>query len=225
MDMESIFMDLINDNETLPSDTMEVEFSNLSRPPQSDLLTRTASIDAGTVVTTETYLGRLPTRMYLTCDDDELSAYQCLLRKQIEFFETTAVANNPKQGRNKPIHLGQVGIRCVHCRLLQLQQEANVKPYHQHQQLTTKGASYFPGTLEGVYQAAQNMASHHFLSPPGECCPCLPVEIQRELHALNQHPERKSGGGKTAWARRARALGVIESDDGYLRFVPLESRS
>jgi hypothetical protein len=45
-----------------------------------------------------------------------LSAYQCLLRGQIEYFVATAGdAASTVKGRNVPIREGQVGIRCRHC--------------------------------------------------------------------------------------------------------------
>jgi hypothetical protein len=53
--------------------------------------------------------GRCPTILYLSCDPETLSDYQCLVRKQIELFE--ANENDVMagaQGRNKPIVLGQV---------------------------------------------------------------------------------------------------------------------
>jgi len=51
--------------------------------------------------------GRLPLRIYLTCDDQAFSPYQVLVRQQIEFFETLPVDLDVVQGRNKPIQLGQ----------------------------------------------------------------------------------------------------------------------
>lgn len=54
-----------------------------------------------------TLTGRLPMRIYLTCDDKTFTPYQVLVRKQIEFFETLPVDLDVVQGRNKPIQLGQ----------------------------------------------------------------------------------------------------------------------
>jgi hypothetical protein len=60
--------------------------------------------------------GRNPVLLYMSCDDDSLSAYQCMVRRQIEIFEArTEDVESNAQGRNKPIVLGQVGIRCRHC--------------------------------------------------------------------------------------------------------------
>jgi hypothetical protein len=54
--------------------------------------------------------------LYIESDERNLSQYQCLARKQIEIFEATdEEAGMNAQGRNRPIQLGQVGIRCRHC--------------------------------------------------------------------------------------------------------------
>ena len=131
-----------------------------------------------------------------SCDDDNLSSYQCLVRKQIEIFEATAedIASTA-QGRNKPIVPRQVGIRCRHC--------SGIPPRHR-----TRGATYYPAKLNGLYQAAQNMATAHL----GTHCQLIPDALRRDLTILK---DRKSsaGGGKQYWADCVRMLGVVESDD------------
>ena len=95
--------------------------------------------------------------------------------------------------------MGQVGVRCRHCSFL--------LPKHR-----ARGAVYYPAKLEGVYQAAQNMASGHLC----EHCPHISEELRNDLKKLR---ERKSsaGGGKKYWADGVRVLGVVEDDD-VLRF-------
>jgi hypothetical protein len=144
--------------------------------------------------------GRRPITLYMTCDEDSLSEYQCLVRRQVDLFEARReeVDSNAK-GRNKPIVLGQVGIRCHHCSML--------PPKHR-----TRGAMYYPAKLHGLYQAAQSMASGHLCYH----CQHIPNEIRQELLVLR---ERKSsaGGGKKYWADGVRVLSVYEDEDG-LRF-------
>jgi len=144
--------------------------------------------------------GRPPICLHLVCDADSLSPYQCLLRKQIEIFEALrGDTETNAQGRNRPIVIGQVGIRCRHCSSL---------PYRQR----ARGAVYFPARLAGLYQAAQNMAVSHL----AQRCPLVPVDVRSKLTTLR---ERKSsaGGGKKYWAEGVRVLGVFEDGDG-LRF-------
>jgi hypothetical protein len=144
--------------------------------------------------------GRDPITLYMTCDEESLSEYQCLVRRQVDIFEARReeVDSNAK-GRNKPIVLGQVGIRCRHCSML--------PPKHR-----TRGAMYYPAKLNGLYQAAQSMASGHLCYH----CQHIPNEIRQDLLILR---ERKSsaGGGKKYWADGVRELSVYEDEEG-LRF-------
>lgn len=139
--------------------------------------------------------------LYMACDDESLSAYQCLVRKQIQLFDADEddVESNA-QGRNKAIVLGQVGIRCRHC--------SKIPPRHR-----TRGATYYPAKLHGLYQAAQNMASAHLCKH----CQLIPDALRQELIILR---DRKSsaGGGKQYWADGVRVLGVVEIN-GVLRFA------
>eukprot|EP00529_Nitzschia_sp_RCC80_P019265 CAMPEP_0113512596 /NCGR_PEP_ID=MMETSP0014_2-20120614/39420_1 /TAXON_ID=2857 /ORGANISM="Nitzschia sp." /LENGTH=509 /DNA_ID=CAMNT_0000408957 /DNA_START=51 /DNA_END=1580 /DNA_ORIENTATION=- /assembly_acc=CAM_ASM_000159 len=144
--------------------------------------------------------GRRPSLLFMPCDHDSLSEYQCLVRKQIEIFEATQQdVESSAKGRNRPIVLGQVGIRCRHCTAL--------LPKNR-----TRGATYFPAKLSGLYQAAQSMASGHLCGHCGH----IPKDLREELLVLR---ERKSsaGGGKKYWADGLQVLGVIEDENG-LRF-------
>jgi hypothetical protein len=71
----------------------------------------------------------------MSCDDQSLSSYQCLVRQQVELFQATQQDIDANaQGRNRPIVLGQVGIRCRHC--------ANLPP-----KARKSGAVYFPSKV------------------------------------------------------------------------------
>jgi hypothetical protein len=147
--------------------------------------------------------GRPPYVLYLSCDgrnssDGTFSEYQQLLRKQIEVFEAgPEEVQAAAQGRNKPIVLGQVGIRCRHC--------AYVPPTSR-----TRGAVYFPSKLEGVYQMAQNMANTHLCAS----CPQIPQDIRAELIRMQGAKASMGGTGKSAWAERVGVLGVFEDSCG-----------
>lgn len=76
-------------------------------------------VDGAPVMAGLTY--RPPILMFMECDRETLSEYQCLVRQQIEIFEAEMDSIKGKaQGRNTPILLGQVGIRCKHCAVLPL---------------------------------------------------------------------------------------------------------
>jgi hypothetical protein len=146
------------------------------------------------------FSGKKPITLYMSCDDDSLSSYQCLVRKQIELFQADReeVEGNAK-GRNKPIVMGQVGIRCTHCAML---------PH----KIRNRGSKYYPAKLNGMYQAAQSMASGHLCYH----CKLVPQSLRNELLILREK-KSSAGGGKTYWGDGIRVLGVCEDDHG-LRF-------
>ncbi|KAL7566982.1 hypothetical protein ACA910_019912 [Epithemia clementina (nom. ined.)] len=145
--------------------------------------------------------GRPAIKLYLSCDPDTFSVYQVTVRQSIELFEAlqSDVESNA-QGRNHPIVLGQVGIRCRHCNFIPPSQRS-------------RGSTYYPSKLSGLYQAAQNLAVGHLI----DSCTYVPDDIRECLTRLRDQ-KSAAGGGKNEWAKRAIALGVYESDHG-LRFA------
>jgi hypothetical protein len=140
--------------------------------------------------------GQISILLYLYPQDDEhLSTYQCLVRKQIEYFEAgNDDIHTPTQGRNKPIMLKQVGIRCRYC--------SQRLPQHR-----TRGSTYYPTKVRSIYQAAQNLARIHLC----ENCPLIPEIVRREIVRL-----RITGAvseGKRYWAQSAKLKGITECDD------------
>jgi hypothetical protein len=85
---------------------------------------------------------RRPITLDMDYDSHVLNDYQSILRKQIELFETGPEDVRGKaQGRNKPVVLGQVGIRCRHCSTI----PKSARP---------KGSVYYSRSLVGIYQAS-----------------------------------------------------------------------
>jgi len=139
--------------------------------------------------------------LFLPWDSQTLSEYQCLLRKQIELFEATEQdIHSSTKGRNKPIFLGQVGVRCVHCR--------SIKPEHR-----SRGATYYPATLGAMYQSGQTMAIRHLRHH----CARIPIYVRDRLFMLKDG-KSSAGGGKKYWSDAASVMGVFISDEGFLRF-------
>ena len=136
--------------------------------------------------------GSFPVVLYQESDEHKLTAYQCLLRKQLELFEADEddVRCSTRQGRTAPIKLGQVGLRCRHCAGVQLAAR-------------TKGAAYYSQTIEGIYQIAQNMSKVHLC----ERCYRIPRDVRRQLIVLRSDC-RRAIGGKEYWSENIRALGV-----------------
>jgi hypothetical protein len=138
--------------------------------------------------------------LFLDFDSETLTEYQCLLRKQIELFEAGPEdIQASAQGRNSPILLGQVGIRCRYCATV---------PIHSR----PRGFAYYSRTVDGMYQVAQNMSKLHFC----KTCRFIPRDLQISLVALQQ-VNRRAAGGKEYWAEGLRVLGVYE-DGKVMRF-------
>jgi hypothetical protein len=133
----------------------------------------------------------------LPCDDEHLSEYQILVRQQLELFEAEQEdVDSNTQGRKKQVTLGQVGLRCKHCAGLTLRQRG-------------KGSVYYPTKLQGIYQAAQNMAGSHL----ADACQCIDDRLKVTLMTLRQRRDTASGG-KQYWADGAKALGLYETEEG-----------
>jgi hypothetical protein len=136
----------------------------------------------------------LPFTLALHNDTRKLSSLQVLLRQQIEFFSASIDdLSTQTRGRNKPITLNQVGICCKHCANLALN-------------CRKKESVYFPFTLLGIYQAAQNIASTHFLK---DNCNEFPPKINsRIIRSIGC--KSSVGSGKAFWADAARNLGLLD---------------
>lgn len=145
----------------------------------------------------------LPVVLAVPEDNQKLSSHQVLLRNQIEAFKATEDdLTTHTRGRNKPIKLGQVGIRCKHCARL---------PVARRQ----KGSTYFPASLHGLYQAAQNMNTTHMQRG---LCTEMPPEYKQMFSEALTNKVSSSVAGRPYWAKTARQLGLLDTEDG-IRFV------
>jgi hypothetical protein len=159
------------------------------------------TIHATTTMTSRTAITRkLPCLLGVMDDRDKLSPHQWLLRQHIEAFEATEEdVQTHTRGRNKPIVLHQVGIRCIHCK-------------HRSVNQRWKGSTYFPAKLLGIYQAAQNMSTTHL-----QCglCPDMPLTIKDQFaHTIGT--KYITGAGRPYWAEAAQRLGLVDTEDGIV---------
>ena len=134
----------------------------------------------------------------LTSDANSLSEYHCTVRNQIELFAATQYEiDSNMQGRNRPIVVKQVGIRCKWCAA---RIPGGRKP---------RGAVYYPSKLSGLYQAAQNMTINHFT----KSCTSIPPDLKEKLCQLKEKKTYQLGGGKGYWATGGRICGLREMDN------------
>ena len=79
-------------------------------------------------------------------DSEWLTPYLCLLRSQLEVFSATKsdIAAKLSTGGNKvTLVVGQVGIRCVHCKTVRHKERA-------------RSSESFPSCVKNVHQAVRN---------------------------------------------------------------------
>jgi hypothetical protein len=138
--------------------------------------------------------------LYVSSDDGKLNENQIFLRRNVELFRASEKdILCITRGKNKPIVLHQVGIRCCHCS-------------HVAAGRRKKGSTYFPSNLMGLYQAAQNLSVEHLQSG---LCTELPPDVKERF---SRYASGKSGAGKKYWAEAGRMMGLIDTDDG-IRFA------
>jgi hypothetical protein len=153
----------------------------------------------------------LPTSLSLPIDNLKVSGHQALLRQQIEAFQATEDdVSTHTRGRNKPIVLGQVGIRCRHC--------AHLPVLHRQ-----KGSTYFPASTLGIYQAAQNMSTSHIQNG---LCSQMPMQLKVQFAQIMALKSTSSGAGRPYWAESAKQLGLVDTETGifFVRDLPPGAR-
>lgn len=141
------------------------------------------------------YSGCVP----LGLDDDKywLSELQVYLRANFAeaFGATEEDIAAPMHGRNKPIALGQVGIRCMHCK--------HENPAERGQQATS-----YPSLISGIYNSVQQMLRLHL-----DCCQAMPPEIRSKIESLKVSSSSR-GGRKQYWIDSAKRLGLVDTPHG-----------
>eukprot|EP00549_Striatella_unipunctata_P007293 CAMPEP_0118720512 /NCGR_PEP_ID=MMETSP0800-20121206/30150_1 /TAXON_ID=210618 ORGANISM="Striatella unipunctata, Strain CCMP2910" /NCGR_SAMPLE_ID=MMETSP0800 /ASSEMBLY_ACC=CAM_ASM_000638 /LENGTH=849 /DNA_ID=CAMNT_0006628157 /DNA_START=179 /DNA_END=2728 /DNA_ORIENTATION=+ len=132
-----------------------------------------------------------PLPLALESDKDWLTPLHCFVRKRcVELFcATTQDVMTPNKGKRKPIHLGQVGIRCPFCQ-------------------GERGSVYYPTTTSSIYDATLNLLQRHL-----HACPRVPQHITKRYMELKADDAR-SGTSKKYWVESAMALGLVDTPHG-----------
>ena len=127
-----------------------------------------------------------------------LSETLCIVRNNIEVFTATEVdINAPAPGRKRPIQVGQVGLRCVYCRMCP-------------QRDRVKRATCFPSSMKRIYRAVIDMKLDHFKN-----CPYVPDGLKGRLDQLQAGSTRSTGMTVQYFVKSAKELGMTDNlDDG-----------
>lgn len=131
--------------------------------------------------------------LLLSMPDDRhcLSETLAIIRNNVEVFTATeADINAPAPGRKRPIQLGQVGLRCVYCRMCR-------------QGSRVKRATCFPSSMKRIYRAVIDMKLDHF-----KHCPYVPQGLKERLDQLSQGTTRSTGMTVQYFIRSAIELGM-----------------
>lgn len=122
------------------------------------------------------------------------AGYECCSNfGPLSFLQTDIVL--PVHGRNKPIALGQVGLRCMHCKNLPSIDRTN-------------HAIAYPSFISGIYNAVQQMFRQHF-----EYCERIPEDVRRRVETLKETTSNR-GGRKQYWIDSAKRVGLVDTPWG-----------
>lgn len=125
-----------------------------------------------------------------------LSETLCIVRNNVEVFTATeADINAPAPGRKRPIQVGQVGLRCVYCRMC-------------NQRDRVKRATCFPSSMKRIYRAVIDMKLDHFKN-----CPYVPSGLKGRLDQLQAGSTRSTGMTVQYFVKSAKELGMMDNEE------------
>jgi hypothetical protein len=134
-------------------------------------------------------------------DKDSLSDRQCYVRSEmVEIFAASEkdVAARHSKGAQKLV-IGQVGIRCVHCKHLRPRDRA-------------ERAVCYPSSVSRIYQTVADMQRFHF-----EQCRDIPDHVRQIYKKLKTTRPRGVGSPQTYWVSSAKSIGLADTEGG-IRF-------
>lgn len=137
-------------------------------------------------------------------DDDVLSPLHCFMRRYcVEAFsaEPEDVAT-PRYGKSHgfKVEVGQVGIRCLHCKHLPHGQRA-------------ERAVCYPSSLRNIYHSIETWQRRHSL-----VCKHITPWVRKSIMELMESSKTRAGGRRQYWEDSARRLGMVDTSRG-VRFA------
>ena len=173
--------------------------SSLSQLSQQQKIMRTLTM-RNEVRTIGDPNAHIPLILLLAMPQDRhcLSETLCIVRNNVEVFTATeSDINAPAPGRKRPIQVGQVGLRCVYCRMC-------------HQRDRVKRATCFPSSMKRIYRAVIDMKLDHFKN-----CPYVPTGLKARLDQLQAGSTRSTGMTVQYFVKSAKELGMTDNvEDG-----------
>eukprot|EP00934_Nitzschia_sp_Nitz4_P006698 Nitzschia sp. Nitz4//scaffold203_size38902//20654//24028//NITZ4_007661-RA/size38902-processed-gene-0.62-mRNA-1//1//CDS//3329541427//6688//frame0 len=134
-------------------------------------------------------------------DKEWLSDMDCFIRKQLEVFCATETDVATAQSDRKfPVHVGQVGIRCVHCSLSS-SKSTKVTP-------ASGTAVSFPFSVSAIYESVREFQRLHL-----DSCENVPASVKTKLAAFKGSSSLSSVLRKY-YVLAAKALGLQDTAEG-----------
>mmetsp|Transcript_22500 Transcript_22500/g.33305 ORF Transcript_22500/g.33305 Transcript_22500/m.33305 type:complete len:1223 (+) Transcript_22500:316-3984(+) len=161
----------------------------------------------GTAISMRTANGIL----LLALPDDKISLSEtlCIVRENIEvFIATEEDVKAPAPGRKRPVVVGQVGLRCIHCRIAT------------HQSEKVKRAVCFPSSIKRIYRTVIDMKLDHF-----KACKFVPVDFKVKLEQLKATNARSTGTTMQYFVQASKRMGMVDGGHGIRFCKPVSGNS
>jgi len=141
----------------------------------------------------------LPIKLLALPEDRiSLSETLCIVRENVEVFTATVEdVEAPAPGRKHAVTVGQVGLRCIHCRHTTRSSER------------VKRAVCYPSSIKRIYRTVIDMKLDHFLH-----CKFVPQNLKDTLQALKANNTRSTGTTMQYFIRAATSLGMVDGPSG-----------
>ena len=140
--------------------------------------------------------------LYANGDDQWLSPQLCLIRRHMEAFAATphdAAERKSAGGSIVPPQVGQIGLRCVHCKHIPLR-------------MRTKGSVLYPKSVRAIHMAMRNFQRHHMPT-----CPDLPPTVRDKFNSIKNKSIQSRKDSYIYLAKCCKNQGIVEVG-GCLRF-------
>jgi hypothetical protein len=133
-------------------------------------------------------------------DRVSLSETLCVVRENIEVFRATqADVDAPAPGRKHAVIVGQVGLRCIHCRHTTKCSDR------------VKRAVCYPSSIKRIYRTVIDMKLDHFTQ-----CKFVPLVLKKRLDELKAVHSRSTGTTMQYFIQAAHYLGMEDGSNGVV---------
>ena len=133
-------------------------------------------------------------------DKVSLSETLCVVRENVEVFTATQKdVDAPAPGRKHAIVVGQVGLRCIHCRHTTKASDR------------VKRAVCYPSSIKRIYRTVIDMKLDHFSH-----CKFVPKTLTDRLEELKAVQTRSTGTTMQYFIKAAKMLGMEDGKNGVV---------